>query len=409
MVKTNPSSRWSLLTPTVAKSGETKLLGRLPEAAVLLILTHATLPDVRSLCLCSRRLNVLAKDDVVWSAKLKLLDYDARKPGQKQANGHAVASGNARLSVDHQRSSQPGKAKEDVLFTAAEDDFGDFMTPSAHDGFGNVFEASMSKGANDLLSFDDDGGQDIGTNKADELKKSSSQPKPADLAATGETPKETFIKAYSALIPYYLSLQIHTTSSLLFTQPALSQLNRARLLAALTHVLLQPLAPTRSAGTLNIYKRNLESAIDFFEGAVLAEFEKADIRHDLDAMKRCATVAWALPSTTSTFSATAMHSLTGASNKNIVQVFVNRREIFYDQSHNPLKNMVKVLNPESNNGEMVDGIDFAPMDRYMSFVLGVVQKEGEVIAKVFPKDSGVLLDFAERIATDVVSHIVLHF
>lgn len=392
-------SRWSLLQPTVASSGETRMLGRLPESAMLLILSYATLPDVRSLCLTSRRLNILAKDDAVWTAKLHLLDFDVKKPQAIQANGQTAASqaGSSRTSI----SKEP--KKQDVLFTAAEDDFGDFVTtPTANAGSFNLFDdhAQKAKPLNDLLSFDDDGGEDIGIHKAEDLKRSATPKPTANLA--GESARETFIKAYTTLIPYYLSLQIHTTSSLLFTQTSLSQLNRARLLSSLTKLLIQSVAPTRSNTTLNIYKRNLESATDFFEGAILAEFEKADIRNDLEAMKRCASVAWALP-TTATTSTNALHSITGASNKNIVQVFVNRREIFYDQSHNPLKNLVKVANPDSNTGEMVDGIDFAAMDKYMAFVLDVVKKEGEVIAKVFPKDSGVLLDFAERIAVDVVS------
>ena len=392
------------------------MLGRLPEAALLLILSYSTIADVRSLCLCSRRLNVLAKDDSVWISKLKLLDFDlSGTRSQSSTNGSAsVQAGstpeqskeNARRSVDAQKGAKP-KKKQDVLFSTTEDDFGDFVTTSHSQGSAELFGQSAIK-ANDLLSFDDEGGQDIGTNSFRVAASSSKTVAKEAPNGADEPPRVTFIKAYATLVPYYLSLQIHTTSSSIFTQISLTPLNRARLLATLTRLLLQPLSPTRSASTLNIYKRNLESAIDFFEGALLAEFEKADIRNDIEAMKKCATIAWEIPSTSSTsHSSTVTHSLNGASNKNIVQVFVNRREIFYDQSHNPLKNLVKVASPEvGKEGELVDGIDFAAMDKYMGFVLDVVKKEGETIAKVFPKESGVLLDFAERIAVDVVCSFV---
>jgi recyclin-1 len=55
-------------------------------------------------------------------------------------------------------------------------------------------------------------------------------------------------------------------------------------------------------------------------------------------------------------------------------------------------------------GELVDGIDFSAMDAYMRFVLSVVQREGTTIARVFPPDADVLIDFADRIASDVVRH-----
>ena len=54
-------------------------------------------------------------------------------------------------------------------------------------------------------------------------------------------------------------------------------------------------------------------------------------------------------------------------------------------------------------GEAVDGIDFAAMDSFMNHVLAIVAREGRTIAKIFPQDSDVLVQFADRIANDVVS------
>lgn len=41
----------------------------------------------------------------------------------------------------------------------------------------------------------------------------------------------------------------------------------------------------------------------------------------------------------------------------------------------------------------------------MDHVINVVQKEGSIIARVFPKDSDALVHFTDRIANDVVSEI----
>lgn len=71
--------------------------------------------------------------------------------------------------------------------------------------------------------------------------------------------------------------------------------------------------------------RNVQSAMDFFESALLTEFERADTRGDEQGMKEKAGVLWELNQSQS-----------------VVQVFVQKREIFYDQSHNPLKNLMYV-------------------------------------------------------------------
>jgi recyclin-1 len=72
--------------------------------------------------------------------------------------------------------------------------------------------------------------------------------------------------------------------------------------------------------------RNAQSAMDFFESALISEFEKADGKKDEEAMRDKAKVLWELNQSS-----------------NVAQVFVQRREIFYDQSHNPLKNLTYVL------------------------------------------------------------------
>lgn len=130
-------------------------------------------------------------------------------------------------------------------------------------------------------------------------------------------------KTYHALLlPYYTSLIQHTTSSLVFSTPSLSPMLRAQLLATLSRFCHPSLAPTRSLPQRQTVLRNAQSAMDFFESALISEFEKADGRKDEEAMRDKARVLWELNQTS-----------------NVAQVFVQRREIFYDQSHDPLKNL----------------------------------------------------------------------
>ncbi|GAA5850515.1 hypothetical protein JCM8547_001899 [Rhodosporidiobolus lusitaniae] len=212
-------------------------------------------------------------------------------------------------------------------------------------------------------------------------------------AATPTTPHApsfdllpVFKKHHSLLLPFYTSLITHTTSSLVFSTSSLTPMLRAQLLASLVRFCNPLVAPTRSLPQRQTVLRNAQSAMDFFESALIAEFEKADAKKEEEQMKDKAKVLWQLNQSS-----------------NVAQVFVQRREIFYDTSHNPLKNLTKV---ETINGTMGDGIDFTPMDLYMQTILTVLSREGSLIARVFPPDANVLLYFLERIANDVVSEYI---
>lgn len=128
---------------------------------------------------------------------------------------------------------------------------------------------------------------------------------------------------HSLLLPYYLSLMNHTTSSLLFTSPTLTPSSRSQLLSTLVRFCSPLLAPSRSLPQRMTVLRNVQSSMDFFESALLAEFERCDTRGDEEGMKEKAKVLWGLNKSMS-----------------VIQVFVQKREIFYDQTFDPLKNLV---------------------------------------------------------------------
>ncbi|KPV74787.1 uncharacterized protein RHOBADRAFT_27218 [Rhodotorula graminis WP1] len=167
-------------------------------------------------------------------------------------------------------------------------------------------------------------------------------------------------------------------------------MQRARLLATLARFCHALVAPTRSLpqrlGTL----RNVQSAMDFFESTLLAEFERADAAapadRDEDAMRDRASVMWEVNQS-----------------QTVAQVFVQKRETLFGAGHDPLRNLTKIETP---SGGEADGIDFSAMDLFMSSVLDILRREGSLIARVFPPQADVLLYFLERIANDVVSDYI---
>ncbi len=48
-------------------------------------------------------------------------------------------------------------------------------------------------------------------------------------------------------------------------------------------------------------------------------------------------------------------------------------------------------------------LDFDAMDTFMNHILAVLKEQGGRAVKVFPPEANVLLSFAERIASEVVS------
>ena len=48
-------------------------------------------------------------------------------------------------------------------------------------------------------------------------------------------------------------------------------------------------------------------------------------------------------------------------------------------------------------------LDFTAMDTFMVELLAVVAADGEIISRVFPPTQDVLIQYAERVATEVVS------
>lgn len=364
--------RWTALLPdrqaTTPVGPKIKLHGRLPDDAYVVICQYLAVPDIPQFARCSRKLAQLSREDRVWRAKLTWLDYkgpgaiDWRQGGAEGAQLDGSSEPPPPPPMPSNGLAAPNGAQE-----GSDDEFGDFFegdgdVSQVHDdGFGAFQDSTeeadpfglaedfsgmkvqqqpvkKKRDSLDLMSMFDDEEEVVISAPAPPaatprrrppaVKATQRQPAPsAPSPATPITPttslRSVFMTYHSLLLPYYLSLLQHTTSSLVFTSPALTPMTRSQILSTLVRFCQPLLAPTRSLPQRMTVLRNVQSAMDFFESALLAEFERADNRRDEEAMREKATVLWELNQSTS-----------------VVQVFVQKREIFYDQSHNPLRNLV---------------------------------------------------------------------
>lgn len=346
--------RWAAMVPSVVVKGGIKiqLLGKLPIESYIIIFQFLPIPDISSLALCCRKLSLLSRDDKVWKRKVNWLDY--RGPGRIEYNNSTISNDEA--NVDGTTSLHSSKAplvSGKKTETIVDDEFGDFFDGDEElarieddDGFGEFQDfdevipikpnSTIAGGAtNDLMMMFDDIPITKNTKKPSLLppiiKKSrplsSSSKASSRNAANSNIPQLSFLEIFkqhqALLLPYYISLITHTTSSLIFTSPTLTPSTRSQLLSSLVRFCSPLLAPSRSLPQRTTVLRNVQSSMDFFESALLAEFEKADSRGDESSMREKARLLWDLNASTS-----------------VVQVFVQKREIFYDTSHDPLKNLV---------------------------------------------------------------------
>jgi len=457
-----------------------RLIGRLPEDAYLELYLYIGLGDIVNLARCCRKVAALARDERVWKRKLVLLDYRGPEPPgvdklreaviaastststltrsgsvsnkrESFINGHHAtphsrtcmsdsAKRNSTSAINGKRSSYAARnAASPIIPETEEGGFGDFIdsTPVTA-GFASIDldeppPAAVRRKEEELLMlFDDEEDMGLATatpakpvsqTKANGFNNGHARTSSISRQIHQNSPSpshDLFVAYYKILVPFYNSLKLHSTTSLLFTSPHLTSLSRGQLLSTLYRLVscpeISPPLPRSSTSTstpsssfayafktstssssqqsqMTIIKRNLQSSIDHFESSQLSLFQKAADENLHSGMREAAAALWELPSTSTS------GSRRGRKGESVVQVFLEKIPLFYDQSWDPLKNLTKTIGP---SGELVDGIDFQAMDGFMNHVLAIVAREGKTIARVFPKDSDVLVQFAERISNDVV-------
>ncbi|GAA5969109.1 hypothetical protein JCM21900_006257 [Sporobolomyces salmonicolor] len=165
-----------------------KLIGRLPEEAYIVILQYLPVPDIPQLALCSRKLAVLARADRLWSTKLAWLDY--KGPGA--LNWRDKADGRRAVDVhDDETPATPAKPPEasraaSPVFSASDDDFGDFFEGEAPETGPSTGGAAADDGFGDFQDGALDGVPDP-FGLADDFSQITVGPKPPAPAAKAKT------------------------------------------------------------------------------------------------------------------------------------------------------------------------------------------------------------------------------
>lgn len=67
--------------------------------------------------------------------------------------------------------------------------------------------------------------------------------------------------------------------------------------------------------------------------------------------------------------------------------------------------LLSFSNATSDTSNKSAGLNFTPMDRFMSEIIRRFCSEGEVIAAIFPPEQGVLLKYLDKVYTEVVGTV----
>ncbi|KAG6380058.1 exocyst complex component Sec10-domain-containing protein [Boletus reticuloceps] len=173
------------------------------------------------------------------------------------------------------------------------------------------------------------------------------------------------------------------------------------------HTLLYPLLPTPNAPLMlsshplllscrpaRIHLLRVSLHKPAFDATLLTAFDAADTSGDEAQMKGVASASWEISICTNSMG--RRNKRGGAGDWEMGRLWAEKREVFYEQGKwDPAANFTKDTR-----------LDFTAMDGFMSHVLAAIEEDGARAFRVFPRESGVLLAFAERIADDVISEYI---
>ena len=345
-------------------------LGRLPVDLYISILTYLAIPDVPAFCRTSRKLAELGRDERVWERKWRALGIEGSSLGLTSTLDEIESRLKGKSSVH----SQPAPS---ATSQGVEDDFGEFASApvtTSQDLFGSFQGISLSS-------------------------------HPAVLGGTSQqTYRQKFIRVHTILKNLLPSLSSppHLVLTALFPVPSPPLIQQSRTLHLLALYLSPSVRPVRNHETLYA---SLRSAIDRFQSSLLSAFDVADGKKDEEGMREAARASWDV------WDGHISSRFVPVSDWEMGRVWAEKREIFYEQeSWNPLDNFrydyhcLIVSHIETKNFDCRENaLDFTAMDSFMSHILDVLRNDGKVAVKVFPKESYVVLSYAEKVAQEVVS------
>ncbi|KAF7430450.1 F-box protein: endocytic membrane traffic, recycling ReCYcling 1 [Pleurotus ostreatus] len=327
------------------------LVGRLPSDLHLLILAHLAVPDFPAYSRCSHATAALAQDEKIWQARWAALAVDK----------YALSDVLDELEAN-------SKGKTGAIKSAApptlevDDEFGEFAS----------VDIVNNPPIEEMGDFVGGGFDDIARMVL---------PTP-QLVPTRVTPRTMYMRAHRLLKPLTTALSAppHMVLSALAANSTSSLRSQAKALHLLSCWLSPRIQPLRKWDTLF---SSLRAAMDRFDSNALTAFDIADEHGDEDAMREAAESSWEVWDRTGDWE--------------MGKVWAEKREIFYEQGNwEPL-----------DNSSAKDGVlDFDAMDEFMTHVLEAIRVNGSLAVRVFPPASEVLLNFADRLATDVVGEYI---
>ena len=129
----------------------------------------------------------------------------------------------------------------------------------------------------------------------------------------------------------------------------------------------------------------LDTTMEWFESMILAQFDRAYDKDDVEEMKRNAFAAYQLNG--------------GAA---CVQLCISKNPIFFDHTFNP--SLVATKLPPPSNGE--DHRGYALADDFASFMdhmLNNCKKQAHIVSQVFPPDINAMTLFVNRVFEDSIA------
>ena len=319
-------------------------IGKLPVDLHLLILSYLPIPDIPAYARCSRSTSQLVRDERVWAPKYTSLGLERYK----------LAS--VLDEIEKKSRSTRSNIPPIIPVDSTDDDFGDFAT------------VSTNARAEEMGDF-------VGGGGAFSVVASLSLPR----MQAPQTFRSKYQRAHTLLHPLTRVLSSPPTI-ILSSLPSLAQASDPLSQAKTLHLLFLFLSPTlQPHPNWHTLSASLHSAIDKFDSNLLTSFDLADSQGSEEGMRTAAWASWEI------------HTGPKASWE-LGKVWAEKREIFYEQGQwDPLENFT--------NGDV---LDFEAMDKFMAHVIGSVKEHGRRAVRVFPPDAGVLIAFADRLASEVV-------
>ncbi|KAJ4490293.1 exocyst complex component Sec10-like protein [Lentinula aciculospora] len=324
-----------------------QFVGKLPSNLHLLILSYLPVPDFPAYARCSHATAALAESEMIWEKRWTSLKMDNKGLGAVLDDLEEHLRGRAAES----RAAAPPTITVD-------DEFGDFASVDVpSDEMGDFVGAFQNPTTPMSASLWTNSFKSTSTFRAQYIR-AHNLLKP--LIKTLSSPPHIILDDLAAAVTSSLRLEASTL----------------RLLFLFLSHIIQPVRKWRE------YKATLRSAMDRFDANLLAAFDKADEKGDENGMREAADSSWLV--------------WDGADNDwEMGKVWAEKREIFYDQSWDPLANFTEDRR-----------LAFDAMDDFMSLVLNAISEHGSRAVRVFPAEAGVLISFSERVASDVVGEYI---